>query len=301
MGLNILYNKGVELTKGESTILNKLKQIYENVSYQVYIYVQATIGSKRPDFIIMDEKKGVSIIEVKDWSEDYIVDVDKIKVKLVERECENPIRQIKGYRSILLSGLFSRDFDPIDEEDISMRIVLTNIKKECQDNKKLGLLFSSQIGYLFKNDLSNLTVSQLFDKDELEEPLLVTDLNKIRASLFPEIEIISLDEMSTNQEIKVLDFDQEEFAKRIPLGHYMVTGVPGSGKTVILLSRAVYLVKEHPNWRILILTYNKSLSHKLNSQLERIAQNFKADAINDINIENIEIRTFHSQVNQVLG
>ena len=65
--------------------------------------------------------------------------------------------------------------------------------------------------------------------------------------------------------------------KEFPLGTYMVTGVPGSGKTVILLSRDIYLVKENPNWRILILTYNKSLSHKLNTQLEIIAQKFKAD------------------------
>ena len=56
---------------------------------------------------------------------------------------------------------------------------------------------------------------------------------------------------------------QEEFARKVPYGHYMVTGIPGSGKTVILLARAVHLIKENPNWKILILTYNKSLSYKL--------------------------------------
>lgn len=300
-GVNILCNKGIELTKGESIVLETLRKIYKDVTYNVFIYVQAMIGNKRPDFIIMDEKRGVSIIEVKDWSEDYIVDVNKVKVKLVDRECENPIKQIKGYKNLLSSALFTRDVDPIDEEDISLRIIYTNLNQTSQYNENLTLLFTSQVGYIFKNNLANLRVSQLFDKEALETPLLLTDLNSIRVSLYPEIEIITLDQSIISREIKALDFDQEEFAKRIPLGHYMVTGIPGSGKTVILLSRAVYLIKENPDWRILILTYNKSLSHKLNSQLERIAENLKQDAINDINLENIEIRNFHSEVSRLLG
>lgn len=43
----------------------------------------------------------------------------------------------------------------------------------------------------------------------------------------------------------------------------MVTGVPGSGKTVLLLARAIHLVREHPEWKIKILTYNRSLKQKL--------------------------------------
>lgn len=300
MGINILCNKGIELTKGENIILNMLKKAYKNINYEVYIYVQGKIGSKRPDFIIMDEKKGISIIEVKDWSEDYIQNVTKTKVQLVDRECENPTKQIKGYKNLLHGALVTRDIECIDEEDISMSVIFTNLNHASQNNEKLCLLFSSEVRYLFKDNLSILNLSQLFNNGELEEPLQITDLNKIRVSLFPEIEIINLREPTVNQDIKVLDFDQEEFAKRIPLGHYMVTGVPGSGKTVILLARAIYLIKENPCWNILILTYNKSLSNKLNSQLDRVAQNLKENGINDLNLENIVIKNFHSEVSRLL-
>ena len=300
MGLNILCNKEIELSKGERIFLNLLKKIYKNINYGVYIYVQAKIGSKRPDFIIMDEKKGISIVEVKDWSEDYIQNVTKTEVQLVDRKCVNPTKQIKGYKNLLHGVLVTRDIDCIDEEEISMRVVFVNLNQVSQDNQELCLLIGSDVGYLFKDNLKNLNISQLFNNEELEEPLQITDLNKIRVSLFPEIEIINLREVAVNQDIKVLDFDQEEFAKRIPLGHYMVTGIPGSGKSVILLARAIYLIKENPCWNILILTYNKSLSNKLNSQLDRIAQNFKDDGINDLNFENIMIKNFHSEVSRLM-
>ena len=275
MAINILINKGIELTKGETLVLNTLKKIYKDIGYEVYIYVQAKVGNKRPDFIVMDEKKGISIIEVKDWSENYIQEVSKTKVYLVDRESENPTKQIKGYKNLLHAVLVTRDIDFIDEEEISMRVIFTNLDQLSPSNEKLRLLIGSEVGYIFKNHLSHLTISHLFNQEEIEEKLKPTDLNKIRVALFPEIEIMRLEKSKTNQDIKALDFEQEEFAKRIPFGHYMVTGVPGSGKSVILLARAVYLIKENPDWKILILTYNKSLSHKLNSQLNQMSKNLK--------------------------
>ena len=47
-GVNILCNKGIELTKGESIVLETLRKIYKDVTYNVFIYVQAMIGNKRP-------------------------------------------------------------------------------------------------------------------------------------------------------------------------------------------------------------------------------------------------------------
>ena len=71
----------------------------------------------------------------------------------------------------------------------------------------------------------------------------------------------------------------------------MVSGVPGSGKTVILLSRAIFLAKENPDWKIRIVTYNRSLSRKLESRLESLYPDLD---FMSINYENISISTFHS-------
>ena len=95
VGANIFQNRSLELTKGEEKVLNLLKQSYKNVNYAVYIYVQATISTKRPYFIIIDAEKGISIIEVKDWDKEYIRSVNKRKVNLLDNEVINPNIQVQ--------------------------------------------------------------------------------------------------------------------------------------------------------------------------------------------------------------
>lgn len=301
MGIKISVNKSHELTKGESKVLEGLKNAYKNTIDEVYIYVQSTISGKRPDFIVIDQKRGISILEVKDWSEDYIINVNRRKVKLLDLECDNPIIQVKGYKSILSSAAFSRDFQNINEEDISTCVIFTNMNKDIKEKESLKGLFNKSVKYLFKNDILNINLDNIFNSYEVNYS--EQDLKEIRVALFPEIEIVNVEKShELLEDIKALDFEQEEFAKKIPLGNYMVTGIPGSGKTVILLSRAIHLIKENPDWRVLILTYNKSLSYKLNSKLDKIAENFKNNINNnDINLENIEIRNFHSEVNRIIN
>ena len=120
----------------------------------------------------------------------------------------------------------------------------------------------------------------------------------LRTMLFPETKIKKVKEDITGNiistTINALDTEQENFARRLPYGHYMVTGVPGSGKTVILIARALHIAKEHPDWNIEILTYNKSLSSKIESVLNSIAEDIMDNNfLNDIPIENIHVENFH--------
>ena len=84
--------------------------------------------------------------------------------------------------------------------------------------------------------------------------------------------------------IDALDKEQKDFAERLSFGHFMITGIPGSGKTITLLARAIYLAKNNPDWKILIVTYNKRLSKNL--------ENYIADL--NLTNNNIEIKNFHS-------
>ena len=294
MGLNRFSNKSIELTSGENKVLEILKKIYSNVEHDVYIYSQQVISTRRPDFVIIDPKRGISILEVKDWSKGYIKSVNKRKVELVDKICDNPNIQVSGYKSIISGSLFNKGCESITEEEISPVIIFTSLSNKSQEYQELSMLFTSNIRYIFKEDLNKLSIDDLFHKNQFLNAQ--NELNLIRLALFPELEIVNVkDNEVENTEVKVLDFNQEEFAKRIPYGHYMLTGVPGSGKTAVLLARAIYLVKENPNWKILILTYNKSLSSKLNAQLNKIAEQFKNDLFHqDINLDHIEIIHFHA-------
>lgn len=57
----------------------------------------------------------------------------------------------------------------------------------------------------------------------------------------------------------VLDARQSAIATQNVEDVMIITGPPGSGKTLVLATRANWLASEHPNWRIVVLCYNRLL------------------------------------------
>lgn len=306
MGLKILRNKSIELTSGERKVLDQLKKSYEKVDRDVYIYVQHIIANKRPDFLIIDKEKGIAVVEVKDWELNYMYEANKRIVKLSDKNVENPIRQVEAYRNLIDTALYLKDDMKNFSDNIFCNIIFTNIDRQSALNdKNIDMLYNENINYIFKEDIINLNVSKMFGDNNFNYS--DSTMNFIRTALFPEIEIKVDEQKDENKEeayksIKALDFEQEEFAKRIPSGNFMITGIPGSGKTVILLARAIHLIKENPDWKILILTYNKSLQLKLESKLNEKAKEFSNNLITkDIKLENITIKRFHQETYLLSG
>ena len=71
--------------------------------------------------------------------------------------------------------------------------------------------------------------------------------------------------------LKVLDLRQENHARAIGDGHRILSGVAGSGKTVILLARAKLLARRDPAARVLVLCFNVTLASFLRGQLQEHA------------------------------
>ncbi|MES2923038.1 MAG: UvrD-helicase domain-containing protein [Verrucomicrobiota bacterium] len=83
-----------------------------------------------------------------------------------------------------------------------------------------------------------------------------------------------------------LDFDQEwcvkndldllsaheEIVAETPASVRLVTGVAGSGKSLVLLYRALLSAKLHPDARVLVLTHNKPLRFELERRTKRLAK-----------------------------
>lgn len=72
--------------------------------------------------------------------------------------------------------------------------------------------------------------------------------------------------------------------------HVLIKGAPGSGKTTVLLYKLMKLKKTNPNAKILMITYNKTLTKYVKDFFES-----KGEAM-----ENVTISTFHSWAWQVL-
>jgi superfamily I DNA/RNA helicase len=142
----------------------------------------------------------------------------------------------------------------------------------------------------------------------LREPLSNEDINAIRYHLFPEVRISAeyrppvpyQDQLLLSlHDIKTMDLHQENLAKQIGDRNRLIRGVAGSGKTIILASRAKMLSKQNPDWKILILCYNISLSnaiqqmilHMLNEPEDLFDFDSETKAVQN---KNIIVRNFHS-------
>ena len=171
--------------------------------------------------------------------------------------------------------------------------------------EKIKTSFNSNcINCITKDILENLQIEDMFSTEinEISEEEIIN----IRTSLFPEIKIVKEKINEKDQVIDVnlfsLDEKQESFVRKIPYGHYMITGVPGSGKTQILIARAIHLIKENPNWNIQIVTYNLSLTNKIESILNEIAMDYSNSPIlKDVNMANISVGTFHKMAMRESG
>lgn len=68
--------------------------------------------------------------------------------------------------------------------------------------------------------------------------------------------------------IRVMDREQERVAEHLGAGYRVLRGVAGSGKTLVLAHRARHLHKNWPNWRILVLCYNRVLANALETMVD---------------------------------
>lgn len=64
--------------------------------------------------------------------------------------------------------------------------------------------------------------------------------------------------------------DQQEIVEKDFSGPARVSGSAGTGKTIVALHRAVYLVKSHPEARVLLTTFSKPLANALQTKLRRL-------------------------------
>lgn len=62
-----------------------------------------------------------------------------------------------------------------------------------------------------------------------------------------------------------LDGQQAAIARRSLVRPLLLTGPPGSGKTLVLAARARWLLEEHPSWTIQIVCFNRALAPYLRS------------------------------------
>ncbi|MGD8777922.1 MAG: 3'-5' exonuclease [Ignavibacteria bacterium] len=255
------------------------------------------------DFIVFGQTLGILNLEVKDWKKDKIrkidnqfweIETDKgenvkkespfeqsrrcayaIKNKLLN---EGNLKHQSGtfINKLLFPFAFGVVFSNLSRKDLNELGVLPNLFDSRQILCKEDLSFEitdKEQRFSFEKKLKDMFTTW-FDF----EPLDFSQIKTLRAAIWPELIVTPVRTYSQNnqlQDLKLLDLEQENFAKSLGDGHYLIKGVAGSGKTLVLAYRARYLLHLHPNWNILFVCYNKSLKNYVEKMINNIfdAQN----------------------------
>lgn len=257
-------------TTGERKVYNLLRNRISDHYYVVHNYLLHQV-SKEIDFIILHPSEGVYVIEVKDWVIEQIKEIDANRVSLDKHgkmeKIKNPLKQAW-------------------DAQIAVRIALENISTYKHQSGKFEGKLKFPVNYLVA--LPNISASEILQAgiDNILPPKKLLDSVLIHGRSFTERDIEkaiystrdieftnSLDEdqwialraffggtivksPASDEILGVLDNEQEKLTKYKLEHQLIIEGPAGSGKSIVLVKRAMNILELHPEWQIGIFCFN---------------------------------------------
>jgi hypothetical protein len=281
------------MTSGERRLAERLEQKLDD---DYLLWYDVPIGPKQahPDFVVLHPRRGLLILETKDWKPETILQADKeswgILVDGRPKTVPSPMEQARQYAHQVVNAL-ERD-PPLVQADgkyqgklafpWSYGVVFTNLTRKQFTEGGLGqvmapnrVLCSDEMLPAIEAEALQSRLWNMFPHRFHLGILTLPQLDRVRWIMFPDIRVQlqgalfdDRDEEATLPDImRVMDLQQEQLARSLGDGHRVIHGVAGSGKTMILGYRAEYLAKANtPGAKpILILCFNEPLAVKLAS------------------------------------
>jgi len=250
------------------------------------------VGTRRKytDFVILHPNRGLLLLEVKDWKLESIHRINQESIELITpaglTTVPNPYAQVRHCAYQLVNQLKG---DPQLRQaagkyqgglvtPYGFGVVLSNITRtQFQATGLEHVLPAHRV--ICKDDMAESVEVEAFQErlwnmfgDHFSSVLTQPQIDRVRWHMFPEIRINpQLDHLEQGQDeddveipdiVKVMDLQQEKIARGLGAGHRVIHGVAGSGKTMILAYRCVYLAKTMHK-PILVLCYNVTLAAHL--------------------------------------
>lgn len=304
---------------GEQTVFNALKRFLPD---DYFVWHEPTLfgekRSARPDFVVLGRDIGLILIEVKDWSLDRIQSANRDTIELnlgsrldvrtnPEKQAEMNLRALREeinryrltdpdkYESLLATSGFHKG-----KLGVSMAylIAFPNITRRDWQSSELRL--SNMINpdrIVLKDDLAESLLARLRLAPFFLSSLSKEQIQTIKWMLYPETRVpysqgrlftLDPDQLGIAKVDTYLPTNAQQLARK-PQAK-LIRGVVGSGKSLILLFRAKFLSEQNPNWRVLVLAYNKSLRDYLRHVFEQIGGDPKR----------VEIVNFHKWCRDLL-
>lgn len=280
-------------TSGERRLARRLGSHLED---DYLCWWDVPIGKKyvHPDFIILHPRRGLLILEVKDWKLDNIHSIDPVSVGLLTqsglKQVQHPLQQARGY-TLSLKQTLERDPALVSPPDHAFAgklsfpygygVVLSEITRTQFEATDLRDAIPAD-RVLFKDDLMPSVDAEAFQERlwnmfdaRFDALLTMPQIDRIRWHIFPEVRVTQGSLLPDESDgsppseaalMRVMDLKQEQLARGLGEGHRIIHGAAGSGKTLILGYRCERLARttQRP---ILVLCYNVALAAKLDQMI----------------------------------
>jgi hypothetical protein len=287
------------MTGGEKRFSERLEQKLED-DYLLWYDVPVGLKQRRPDFVVFHPRRGMLVLEVKDWKAETIQHADGTQFTLVtERGLvkeNNPLLQARAY-ALEIGVVLERD--PALRHPPSSRhagkllmpwaygVVLANISRKQFVDGGLDAVIPEHLA-ICRDEIYDTVEPEAFQEklwamvpQVFPVALTLPQIDRVRWHLFPEIRVApgegqfglfdqpaeaAARPLQIPDLVKVMDAQQEQLARSLGDEHRIIHGVAGSGKTMILGFRAMQLARELAK-PILVLCYNKTLAARLDQLL----------------------------------
>ncbi len=273
---------------GERRFAQRLESKLED-DYLCWYDVPIGQAMRHPDFVVLHPRRGLLILEVKDWKLDTIQSITRSDVSLLTerglKHAANPLEQARQYAHAVVDVL-GKDPQLVFSSGRmqgqlrfpwAYGVVLTNItRKQFESTDLCEVLESHRV--ICQDEMLESVEAEDFQKRLWAMftvggfgHLSVPQIDRVRWHMFPEIrlpakqgDLFGADDAGDvlPDIMRVMDLQQEQLARSLGEGHRVIHGVAGSGKTLILGYRAEYLARACSK-PILVLCYNKSLARRL--------------------------------------
>lgn len=280
------------MTSGERRTAERLEQKLDD-DYLLWYDVAVGPRHQHPDFVVMHPRRGILILEVKDFRLSTLIQANKqtwdIHGEAGPKTIPNPLEQARQYAHQVVNAL-ERDPQLVQPEGRhqgklafpwSYGVVLPNITRVQFDKAELHNAIEPHRVVCQDEMLEAVEPealqSRLWDMFPfmMGGVMSLPQMDRVRWIMFPEVRVAVpgtgdlFDASDADADLpsimRVMDIQQEQLARSLGDGHRVIHGVAGSGKTMLLAYRAEHLAKAHTaaSKPILMLCYNEPLAKQL--------------------------------------
>lgn len=276
-------------TGGERRFAERLEKKLED-DYLCWYDVAVGPANGHPDFVVFHPRRGLLILEVKDWRRDTIAGADRHKFLIHGTggvvSVENPLEQARRYAHAAVDAM-QRDPQLVFASGReagklvfpwSYGVVLANLPRKTFDEGGLAEVIAPN-RVICQDEMAEGIEAEAFQQRlwemfgiRFQGALSLPQINRVRWHLFPEVRIAPhqgdlFAEDRLPDLVRVMDIQQEQLARSLGEGHRVIHGCAGSGKTLVLGYRAERLAQVATK-PILVLCYNQSLARRIGRTMQ---------------------------------